>query len=192
MQPVYQIPGDLLKSHAASLDAIASVRDCPGELYALLFLTGLHFAFSYFRVSQSGDEFYTNLAPEHCLDDGLDRVANIGLKQLLKQTRRPSTLEAVKYLQTAGSCNPNWLSVSLAFSTFYLKADIAITDWLKNGDEEENKKRLSCAMGVIALWSNKTVGFIHDLMRGPFSLDEQTASAIKAFVVTVKTALPEL
>ena len=45
MQPVYQIPGEMLEAHIARLCVNETFRSTPTLLHALLFLSGLRAAF---------------------------------------------------------------------------------------------------------------------------------------------------
>ncbi len=192
MQPVYQIPGDLLEAHIAHLSSNPTVQSCQSYLYSLLFLSGLRVAFFYYRAAQAGDEFFTNWAPTHRLDDGLDAAAKSGITCLMRDARSRFTRDDIKNLYPAGARNPNWVAVSLAFANVFEHTNKATLAWIAHGDADQNKLRLSCGMGVVALWSSKTAGFIHDLMRSPFAFPDDIASAIRSFSLTRDTALPEL
>lgn len=192
MQSVYQIPGDLLEAHVARLLSSPKVQSCRSFLHALLFLSGLRVAFFYYRAARAGDEFFTNWAPSHHLDDGLDPAARSCLICLMRDARSRLTRDSIKILHPDGAPNPNWLAINIAFANFFEHTNKAISAWIASGDADQNKLRLSCGMGVVALWSPKTVGFIHDLMRSPFGFEDDIASAIRSFTLTRGTALPEL
>ncbi len=192
MQSVYQIPGDLLEAHVARLSISLAVQSCRSFLHALLFLSGLRVAFFYYRAAQAGDEFFTNWAPSHHLDDGLDAVALSCLTVLMRDARSRLMRESIKIVYPKGAPNPNWLAIRLAFANVFEHTNKSASAWIARGDADHNKVRLSCGMGVVALWSPKTLGFIHDLMRSRFRFDEDIASAIRSFTLTRDTALPEL
>ena len=192
MQSVYQIPGGLLESHIARLQVSPAVQSCRSNLHSLLFLSGLRVAFFYYRAANAGNEFFTNWAPSHHLDDGLDPTARNCLTSLMRDARSRLIRECAKLIYPDGAPNPNWLAVSLAFANVFENSNKTVSAWISCGDSEQNKLRLSCGMGVVALWSPKTVGFVHDLMGHPFSFDEDVASALRSFELTPDTVLPEL
>jgi len=192
MQPVYQIPGDVLDAHVVRLSRIPAVQSSQSNLHALLFLSGLRVAFAYYRAANAGDEFFTNLAPRHHLDDGLDAAARSCLKGLIRDARSWRTRDDIKLLYPDGAPNPNWIAISLSFANIFENTNKAVTIWISRGDAGQNKLRLSCGMGVVALLSVKPVGYIGDLMRSPFHFDDDIASAIRAFTMTPEIALPEL
>ena len=110
----------------------------------------------------------------------------------MRDARSRLTCDSIKILYPDGAPNPNWLAVSLAFANVFEHTNKAVSAWITHGDADQNKLRLSCGMGIVALWSSKTVGFIHELMRSPFGLQDDVALAIRSFTLTRDTALPEL
>ncbi len=193
MQSIYQIPGHLLEGHVARLRRSPAVQSCEGILHACLFLTGLRVAWYYYRAAQSGSEFFTNWAPTHYLDDGLEIMARRCLKLLMREARSRGIKEAAKIVFPNGAPNPNLFAVELSFADLLSHTSKTVLTWISRGDPTENKIRLSCAMGVLALWSSDTAGFIHDLMRAPVCFsDEIVAEAMQSFTLTPKDALPEL
>ena len=193
MQSVYQIPGDLLEAHVARLRRSPAVQSCEGILHACLFLTGLRVTWDYYRAARAGSEFFTNWSPSHHLDDGLDIMTRRCLKLLMCEGRSRDMKEDMKIIFPNGAPNPNLLAVELSFANLLSHAPKTVLTWISRGDATENKIRLSCAMGVLALWSSDTVGFIHDLMRAPIRFsDNIMAEAMQSFTLTPKEALPEL
>jgi len=193
MQPVFQIPGDLLGAHIGRLRKSPAIQSCEGILHACLFLTGLRVAAHYYRAAQAGSEFFTNWEPSHYLDDGLETMARRSLKVLMHEVRSRGIKEATKIMFPAGAPNPNLFAVQLSFANLFSHAPKTVLAWISSGDPTENKIRLSCAMGVLALWSSGTLGFIHDLMSAPVRFrDDIIAEAMHSFTLTPQNALPEL
>jgi hypothetical protein len=158
-----------------------------------LFLTGLRVTWDYYRAARAGSEFFTNWSPSHHLDDGLEIMARRCLKLLVCEARSRDMKEDMKIIFPNGAPNPNLLAVELSFANLLSHAPKTVLTWISRGDATENKVRLSCAMGVLALWSSDTVGFIHDLMRAPIRFsDNIMAEAMQSFTLTPKEALPEL
>lgn len=193
MQSVYQIPGDLLEAHVTRLRESPAVQSCEGILHAYLFLSGLRVAWDYYLTARGGSEFFTNWAPSHYLDDGLEIMAQRSLKLLMREARSRSVKKDIKIAFPDGTPNPNLVAIDVSFANLLSHAPKTVLAWISRGDPTENKIRLSCAMGVLALWSSDTAGFIHDLMRRPIGFsDDIVAEAIRSFTLTAKNALPEL
>ena len=193
MQSIYQIPGDLLDAHVTRLRRSPAAQSCEGILHACLFLTGLRVAWDYYRAAQSGSEFFTNWAPTHHLDDALEVIARRCLRHLMREARSRDVKEAMKITFPEGAPNPNLFAVQLSFANLFSHAPRTVLAWISRGDPTENKIRLSCAMGVLALWSSDTAGFIHNLMRAPVRFgDDVMAEAMRRFTLTPNNVLPEL
>jgi hypothetical protein len=193
MQPVFQIPGDLLEAHVARLRKSPAIQSCEGILHACLFLTGLRVAAHYCRAAQTGSEFFTNWEPSHYLDDGVPTMARRSLKFLMRKVRSRGIKEDTRVMFPDGAPNPNLFAVQLSFANLLSHAPKTVLTWISSGDPTENKIRLSCAMGVLALWSSDTLGFIHDLMAAPVRFrDDIIAEAMHSFTLTPEKLLPEL
>jgi hypothetical protein len=149
MQPVFQIPGDLLESHIARLRKSPAIQSCEGILHACLFLTGLRVATHYCRAAQSGSEFFTNWEPSHYLDDRLETMARRSLKFLMRKVRSRGIEEDTRIMFPDGAPNPNLFAVQLSFANLLSRAPKTVLTWISSGDPTENKIRLSCAMGVL-------------------------------------------
>ena len=67
MQPLYRIPGEMLRAHVARLSLCPRVKESQANLYSLLFLSGLHVTYHFYKES--------GIAPLHFLDDGLCETA---------------------------------------------------------------------------------------------------------------------
>lgn len=189
MQPLYQIPGETFLAH------IERLRRCPrvvptGSLYSLLFLSGVHMAFRYYVAAQSGDEFLTNRVPSHHLDDGLDDAASAGFTALMRHARSRKIRELLADIHKPPF--RKWPAVAFSFFYVFEHCRWKFEQWLRTGDTEINRLRVSCAMGIQALWHGAGGGFIHEMMREPFGLDSEEFAAVKAFALTRETALPEL
>jgi hypothetical protein len=52
--------------------------------------------------------------------------------------------------------NPNLVAINVSFANLLSHAPKTVLAWISRGDPTENKIRLSCAMGVLALWSSDT------------------------------------
>lgn len=194
MQSVYQLPGDLLEAHVARLRGSPAIQSCEGILHAWLFLTGLRVTAHYCRAAQAGSEFFTNWAPSHYLDDGLEVMARRTLKLLMREAKSRGVKEDTKIMFPSGAPNPNLFAIHISFANL-LSSHVpkTVKAWISRGAPPENKVRLAFAMGVLALWSSDTLGFIHDLMRAPVSFpDDIVAEAMQSFTVTPTDALPEL
>jgi len=142
MQAVYQIPGDLLEAHIARLRTSPTVQSCEGILHTCLFLTGLRVALHYFRTTRSGSEFFTNWAPSHYLDDGLDVMARRNLKLLMRKVRSRDVKEALKIVFPDGAPNPNLFAVDASFANLLSHPPKSVQAWISRGNPTENKIRL--------------------------------------------------
>jgi hypothetical protein len=192
VQPTYQIPGELLKAHVERLRKCKNVGGFPPRLHALLFLSGLRAAFCYYRSAANGDEFFTNFAPTHHLDDGLSTAAGRCLVWLIERARSRGTREALRTIGRESAPGAKWAALSLSFAAFPTKSPRTVREWLACGETEPNLLRLSCAMGIEALWHSKATAFVQSMMSEPLSLAADELAAVKAFELTRATALPEL
>ena len=88
MQPCHGITEARLTAYYADLRAIGvgAVEEDPSTK-AVLCLSGLHYAFSYYKATRSGSEFETFFAPAHRPDDGLHETAHMVLKRLMRAAR---------------------------------------------------------------------------------------------------------
>jgi len=192
MQPVYHIPGDFLEAHVARLSNILREQSWRGDLHALLFLSGLRVGFASYQAASAGGGSFTSFVPSHQLDVGLDSAANSCVKLLVRDARSWRTRDHIKQIYPDGAPNPNWLAISLVFDEVFEHANKAVSTWISCGDVVQNKLRLSCAMGVVAILSDRSIGFVLDLMRKPFHFDDDIASAIRAFTLPPDVAQPEV
>lgn len=182
----------MLEAHIARLCGNETIRSAPTLLHAVLFLPGLRAAFLYYQAAERGEEAFTHLAPIHHLDDGLRIASRPCLVALLRSARSQKTAALIRSVPAEWRRNPNWLAVKFAFAGDFKFAPPTVSKWLQHGDCPHNKLRLSCGMGVEALWASSAVGFIHKMMRDPFDLPEDTAAAISSFVLTARTMIPEI
>jgi hypothetical protein len=192
MQPVYQIPGDVLKAHVTRLSTALGGELAPGYLHALLFLSGVHAAFCYFKAAHAGSEFFINYSPSHHLDDGLVAVSRSAIKTLMQECRSRSLQSGLKLIPLSPPQNRDWLAVSIAFATIFSRTTKTVKEWLSKGDTEENKLRLSCGMGVESFFNQTSGSFVRNMVKSPLRLDERIVTAIRAFALTADNALPEL
>jgi hypothetical protein len=190
MQAIYQIPGELFAAHVTRLRVCVRVADCPPRLYALLFLSGLRVAVHYYRAAHGGNEFLTNYAPAHHLDDGLVFMGKLVLAQLAKLAG--SRAVRADLVEICGERVPKFAAVCLSFVGLFDACTPNVRDWIARGDGEANRVRLSFAMGVQSLWQWRPVRYVHELMREPLGLDSGELVALRDFKLGTGTTLPEL
>jgi hypothetical protein len=90
---------------------------------ALLYLSGLHYAFSYYEAARSGSEFETCYVPVHRLNDGLEASARIIFKRLMRSARGRETTSAMALAKQQGLINAEWFRLQIA--------------WISSGDISE-------------------------------------------------------
>jgi len=158
---------------------------------SLLCLSGLHYAFSYYKAARSGSEFETYYGPAHKSEDGLDAAARVVLNRLMLETRTRMTTNALNFKKQQGTLNEEWLRLQLAWLCFDTLTKGTVQKWLLRTDRESAWLRLCVATGIYSLWSTKTTGFIHSMMQKSFpplmpDLDDernaQVANCLKSFV----------
>ena len=184
MQPLYRIPGDMLCAHVARLSLCPRVKESHTNLYSLLFLSGLHVTYHFYKESGT--------APLHFLDDGLCETARSCMRFLGKRVRSRG-MQNFKFDPKSKGPLPKWFAVQLAFFGFFNDCPIRVKEWISRGDGATNQVRLACAMGIESLFN--TGGGIEialGIMREPLGLDSDESAAIKAFSLNPENALPEL
>jgi hypothetical protein len=192
MQTCYGITHDRLAKFYQELRSLG-VGPVEGDPYtkALLFLSGLHYAVSYYKAASSGSEFETYYGPAHKNEDGLDASARVVLKRLMRETRTRTTASAFNFRKQQGPLNEEWFRLQIAWISSEALTKGAVQKWLMKIDCESAWLRLCVATGICSLWSQKTDGRIHSMMRKSFpslipDLDAdqiaQVATCIKSFV----------
>lgn len=158
---------------------------------ALLFLSGLRYAFSYYKAARSGSEFETYYRPAHQLDDGLHDSACIFLKRLMRTARSRDVTGSLALLKNRGPINEEWFRLQIAWLSSDEITSGTVRKWLTKTGHEEGWLRLCIATGICSLWATDTAGFIHSMMRKPIptlipDLDHdsnmQIGDCIKSFV----------
>ena len=96
MQPLYQIPGEMMNEHVAKLLHCPRVVQTPTRIYALLFLSGLRLTFKCFEVELAQGRGQSHLIPLHHLDDGLCETARSALLALVKRVRSRDLTTSVR------------------------------------------------------------------------------------------------
>ena len=134
----------------------------------ILCLSGLHYAFSYYKAARAGSEFETFYAPAHRPDDGLDDAARMVVKRLMRQARSRTITDAISTASDQRPSNEEWLRWQLAWVSSDDLARGKVQDWLNRTGTQEGWLRLSVATGIRSLWASETVGFVHAMMRKPF------------------------
>ncbi len=191
MQPVYRIPGEMLREHVARLCLCSRVKEFYPELYPLLFLSGLHVAFGYYKASRDRDD--VDLTPLHLLDDGLCDRARSCLPVLVKRVRSRDIQGVRKFVSASTKPMPTWVAVQIAFIGFFTHCPSRVEQWISRGCPESNRIRLACAMGIESFWNTRGGSeLVHAIMNGPLELAPDEFSAISAFSLTSENALPKL
>jgi hypothetical protein len=202
MQPCFGITETRLTNYYTGLRVIGvgAVEEDPSTK-ALLCLSGLHYAFSYYKAARSGSEFETYYGPAHRPDDGLRDTAFTVLKRLMRGSRSRTITGALAVANQQGPMNEEWLRWQLAWVSSDDMAKGRVQDWLTRTGVKEGWLRLSVATGICSLWASETVGFIHSMMRKPFpslipSLDgdrnARVADCLKSFVRDHRVDMGEL
>jgi len=184
MQPLYRIPGEMLRGHVERLSACTRVKEAHTNLYSLLFLSGLHASIHFYKESGT--------PPLHFLDDGLSDTTRSCLRALGKLVRSRA-IQNLKFARESKEKLPNWVAVQLSFFGFFDNCPVRAKEWISRGDTETNRVRLACAMGIESFFN--TDGFMdiaYGIMREPLGLDSDESAAIKAFLLNSKNALPAL
>ena len=110
MQPCYGITETRLTSYYTGLRVIGvGAVEVDPFTKALLCLSGLHYAFSYYKAARSGSEFETFYAPAHRADDGLHDTARTILRRLMRGARRRTINNAIALASKQGPLNEEWL-----------------------------------------------------------------------------------
>lgn len=184
MQPLYRIPGEMLRGHVERLSVCTRVKESHTNLYSLLFLSGLHVSIHFYKESGT--------VPLHFLDDGLCDTTRSCLRALGKLVRSRE-MQNLKFARNSKERLPNWVAVQLGFFGFFDNCPVRAKKWISGGDSETNRVRLACAMGIESFFNPD--GFIDialGIMREPLGLDANESAVIKAFSLNSENALPVL
>lgn len=131
MQPCYGITETRLTAYYSELRAIGvgPVEEGPFTK-AVLCLSGLRYAFSYYKAAHSGSEFETLYSPAHRPDDGLHETACIVVKRLTRGARSRTITSALAPANQQGSVNEEWLRWQLAWLSSHEMGGGRVQDWL--------------------------------------------------------------
>lgn len=202
MQPTYGITHDRLTKYYQDLRDIGVGKvETTSSTRAVLWLSGLHYSFSYCKASLSGSESETHLAPVHWLDDGLDDTASVVLKRLIRVARSRSWASALAIQKERGPINAEWYRVSFA----WILSDELLTGsghkWLAKNEENQGWLRLCVATGIRSFCSPEALDFVRPMMQKPFArlipeMDDernmQVKSCVKSLVRDHRVDLQEL
>jgi hypothetical protein len=171
MQPTFSIePNRLLRHYGALRELGFASAESDPFTRAALFLTGLHYAFSYFIRSQQGIGSERYPAPNHPLDDGLYLAATLAARAL--HTRAHSReisddIASFKAIQGKPPPNEPWQRLVFAWIGMDNHIPRKVQMWLAYQCEDERWLRLAIGMGVVSLFGVPDSLHARDVMKHP-------------------------